>query len=77
MKEKRHLKTIKNIRNLNTKWFLLQNDQNADTTLLHSHDYMSKPLSDISALNGKFDEKLIWIAGLILRFFGLLKYSLW
>ena len=34
----RHLKTIKNKRNLNTKWLLLQNDQNADTTLLHSHD---------------------------------------
>ena len=38
MKEIRHLKTIKNKRNLNTKWLLLQNDQNADTTLLHSHD---------------------------------------
>ena len=37
MKEIRHLKTIKNKRNLNTKWLLLQNDQNADTTLLHSH----------------------------------------
>ena len=31
----RHLKTIKNKRNLNTKWLLLQNDQNAGTTLLH------------------------------------------
>ena len=40
MKEIRHLKTIKNKRNLNTKWLLLQNDQNADTTLLHSHDEM-------------------------------------
>ena len=40
MKEIRHLKTIKNKRNLNTKWLLLQNDQNADTTLLHSHDGM-------------------------------------
>ena len=40
MKEIRHLKTIKNKRNLNTKWLLLQNDQNADTTLLHSHDVM-------------------------------------
>ena len=38
MKEIRHLKTKKNKRNLNIKWFLLQNDQNADTTLLHSHD---------------------------------------
>ena len=38
MKEIRHLKTMKNKRNLNTKWLLLQNDQNADTTLLHSHD---------------------------------------
>ena len=38
MKEIRHLKTIKNKRNLNTKLLLLQNDQNADTTLLHSHD---------------------------------------
>ena len=41
MKEIRHLKTIKNKRNLNTKWLLLQNDQNADTTLLHSHDEMA------------------------------------
>ena len=32
---------MKNKRNLNTKWLLLQNDQNADTTLLHSHDEMS------------------------------------
>ena len=40
MKEIRHLKTIKNKRNLNTKWLLLQNDQNADTTLLHSHDFV-------------------------------------
>ena len=32
---------MKNKRNLNTKWLLLQNDQNADTTLLHSHDDMS------------------------------------
>ena len=38
MKEIRHLKTIENKRNLNTKGLLLQNDQNADTTLLHSHD---------------------------------------
>ena len=29
---------MKNKRNLNKKWLLLQNDQNADTTLLHSHD---------------------------------------
>ena len=29
---------MKKKRNLNTKWLLLQNDQNADTTLLHSHD---------------------------------------
>ena len=29
---------MKNKRNLNTKWLLQQNDQNADTTLLHSHD---------------------------------------
>ena len=39
MKEIRHHKTIKNKRNLNSKWLLLQNDQNADTTLLHSHEY--------------------------------------
>ena len=25
-------------RNMTTKWQLLQNDKNADTTLLHSHD---------------------------------------
>ena len=37
MKETRHLKTTENKRNLNTKWHLLQNDQNADTTLLRSH----------------------------------------
>ena len=41
MKEIRHLKTIKNKGNLNIKWLLLQNDQNADTTLLHSHDELS------------------------------------
>ena len=29
---------MKNKRNLNTEWLLLQHDQNADTTLLHSHD---------------------------------------
>ena len=29
---------MKNKRNLNTEWLLLQNDQNADTTLLHSPD---------------------------------------
>ena len=38
MKEIRHLKTMKNKRNFNIKWLLLQSDQNADTTLLHSHD---------------------------------------
>ena len=43
MKEIRHIKTIKNKRNLNTKWLLLQNDQNADTTLLHSHDEIFFP----------------------------------
>ena len=32
---------MKNKRNLNIKWLLLQNDQNADTTLLHSHDGLS------------------------------------
>ena len=32
---------MKNKRNLNIKWLLLQNDQNADTTLLHSHDELS------------------------------------
>ena len=29
---------MKNKRNLNTKWHLMQGDQNADTTLLQSHD---------------------------------------
>ena len=29
---------MKNKTNLNIKWLLLQSDQNADTTLLHSHD---------------------------------------
>ena len=38
MKEIRHLSTIKINRNMNTKQHLLQNDQNADMTLLHSHD---------------------------------------
>ena len=47
MKEIRHLKTIKNKRNLNTKWFLLRNDQNADTTLLHSHDDMAHQYSRV------------------------------
>ena len=34
---------MKNKRNLYTKLLLLQNDQNADTTLLHSHDEMGFP----------------------------------
>ena len=40
---------MKNKRNLNTKWLLLQNDQNADTTLLHSHDgmYVSEIITQI------------------------------
>ena len=43
MKEIRHLKTIKKKkRNLNSKRHLLQNDQNADMTLLHSHDNFDK-----------------------------------
>ena len=50
MKEIRHLKTIKNKRNLNTKWLLLQNDQNADTTLLHSHDDISVHLKQVTSL---------------------------
>ena len=29
---------------MNTKWLLLQNDQNADTTLLHSHDELCHEL---------------------------------
>ena len=36
MKDKNNLRKEK--RNLNTKWHLLQNNQNANTTLLHSHD---------------------------------------
>ncbi len=31
-------KTINNKRKQNTKWRLLQNYKNADTTFLHSHD---------------------------------------
>ena len=38
MKEIMLLQTIENKRNSNTKQHLLQNDQNADTTLLHSQD---------------------------------------
>ena len=41
IKEIGHQKTMKNKRNLNTKRHLLQNDQNTDTTLLHSHDEIS------------------------------------
>ena len=53
MKEIRHLKTIKNKRNLNTKWLLLQNDKNADTTLLHSHDeLLYTSLGDSCHLSG-------------------------
>ena len=37
-KETRWLKTIKSKRNLNTKCYVLQSDQSADKTLLHSHD---------------------------------------
>ena len=46
MNEIRHLTTMKNKRNLNTKWLLLQNDQNADTTLLHSHNEILSPIND-------------------------------
>ena len=44
---------MKNKRNLNRKWLLLQNDQNADTTLLHSHDEMRLTIaySKIKKLN--------------------------
>ena len=55
MKEIRHLKTIKNKRNLNTKWLLLQNDQNADTTLLHSHDDMKPPSALVFQLGMSFE----------------------
>ena len=39
---------MKNKRNLNIKWLLLQNDQNADTTLLHSHDEICFHTSEFS-----------------------------
>ena len=55
MKEIRHLKTMKNKRNLNTKWLLLQNNQNADTTLLHSHDDMSPLWGVINFCNSPFN----------------------
>ena len=64
MKEIRHLKTIKNKRNLNTKWLLLQNDQNADTTLLHSHDELFSFL-EIKFQNGAHLKK-----GLFLTYFS-------
>ena len=55
MKEIRHLKTIENKRNLNTKWLLLQNDQNADTTLLHSHDeILNVKVREINNLGNNF-----------------------
>ena len=41
---------MKNKRNLNTKWLLLQNNQNADTTLLHSHDELYLYIVIISRL---------------------------
>ena len=42
------IKTIKSKINLNTQLHLLQNDQNADTTLLHSHDEIGyQPFCDI------------------------------
>ena len=50
MKEIRHLKTKQNKtkekakRNLNTNQHLLQNDQHADRTLLHSHDELPSSL---------------------------------
>ena len=62
MKEIRHLKTIKNKRNLNTKWLLLQNDQNADTTLLHSHDEVCFIMNDMQAL--KYERKEVIITTL-------------
>ena len=49
---------MKNKRNLKTKWLLLQNDQNADTTLLHSHDDMS--LSYVYSVGQKSDTLVQW-----------------
>ena len=38
MKVMGHIKTVKNKRNFETKRHLLQNNKNADTNLLHSHN---------------------------------------
>ena len=49
---------------MNTKWLLLQNDQNADTTLLHSHDeitphtnlivkWLEEAISDVPIVQNK------------------------
>ena len=62
MKEIRHLKTITNKRNLNTKWLLLQNDQNADTTLLHSHDELWLLLLSVTNSNYGYYCYLLLIA---------------
>ena len=40
-------KTINNKRDLNIKCLLLQNDKNADTTFLHSHDEIFYSFPDI------------------------------
>ena len=40
MYERNETPKTKNKRNLNTKLHFLQNDQNADTALLHSHEVM-------------------------------------
>ena len=60
MKEIRHLKTMKNKRNLNTKWLLLQNDQNADTTLLHSHDDISIAYRYKNEISIAITIKIVW-----------------
>ena len=65
----RHLKTMKNKRNLKTKWLLLQNDRNADTTLLHSHDEMFHAKVLIKRLPSFSDPKItvIWHVKPILK----------
>ncbi len=47
MSKTRCKKSINNNRYWNTKWLLLQNDKNADTTFLHSHDGLLPGLGGI------------------------------
>ena len=64
MKDIRKTKTIGNRGNLNTERRLLLNDQNADTTLLHSNLLVlsSEDSSLLSSFNSRYHEYNLYLA---------------